>query len=78
MTVQQERPAGVAERTTTARLPQPRRAEPDQRPQAPVAPPQRGWGSVEDRTMARWLMTMAVCLGIYVSVFLVLGARVWG
>ena len=84
MTVQQERPTPSAERVlSTVVLPEQRQAPHDEQPQVPAAPaaprpPQlRGWGSVEDRTMGRWIILMAVVLGLYVSVMITLGARVW-
>lgn len=78
MTVQQERALTVTERPTTVRLPEPRRADHDTTSPTPATAPLRGWGSAEDRRMAQWLMVMAVCLGLYCAVFLVLGARVFG
>jgi hypothetical protein len=79
MTVQQERPLTVTEHITTVRLPAPRIADHDAASHTPLLDePLRGWGSAHDRRMAQWLMVMAVCLGLYCSVFLVLGARVFG
>ena len=82
MTVQHARRTAVASRPATRHLlPEQRHAEHDrvaEVTQPPAAPPLRGWGSTEDRTMARWLMVMAVALGLYVALFITLGTRVWG
>jgi hypothetical protein len=83
MTVQQERSTASAERTVTPVLPEQRRADHDGQASAPApspapaAPQLRGWGSVEDRTMGRWIIVMAVVLGLYCSLMVTLGARVW-
>lgn len=82
MTVQQARRTGAPETTTTSRprLPEQRRQDHDAVEAAPppAAPQLRGWGSAHDRTMARWLMVMAVALGLYVALFITMGTRVWG
>lgn len=74
MTVQQERPAVAA--PPVVRVPEQRRGEPEAPAQArPLA---RGWGSAEDRVMALWIVAMMVGLGLFITVFLTLGIRVWG
>ena len=79
MTVQQERQQ--APTSPALRLPEQRRGDAQQlqvkeQPKPPV-PELRGWGSVEDRTMARRLLLMMVVLSLYASLFVALGARIW-
>lgn len=73
MTVQQERPAVAS--PPAVRVPEQRRPEPAAPPSpAPLA---RGWGSAEDRTTAMWIVAMMLGLGVFITVFLTLGIRVW-
>ncbi len=78
MTVQQDHRTAAPQ--VPVRLPEQRRGEPEpvQPPPAPPAPQLRGWGSEEDRTMARRLLLMMVTLSLYASLFVALGSRAWG
>lgn len=46
----------------------------DQHPTAPLPP---GWGSHEERRLARWGLLGFLLLGLYAASFVVVGQLVW-
>jgi hypothetical protein len=43
----------------------------------PPPPPPPGWGSHEDRRLARWLVAVFFLLGVYAAVFVTIAQLVW-
>ncbi len=80
MTVQQEHPTTAAPQAAPdVRVPAQRRADHDTaaRTSPAAAPLPRGWGSEEDRVMARRMVAFMTAVGLYAGVFVGLGSRVW-